>query len=111
MLSIDEKTHERLLSILDGNVQLPALPSRSAQLMHLLRQPLDAIDVRRVVALVEQDQTLTARLLRLANSPAYGGSRNITRLHQAVMAIGLVETIEVVNYLVMRKLMPRIQPR
>lgn len=41
--------------------------------------------------LIELDQALTSRLLRIANSPAYGGKVKINSIQQAVVRLGLAQ--------------------
>lgn len=46
-------------------------------------------------AIVSRDVALTARILRLANSPFYGTRRTVTALRHALVAIGYVDATQV----------------
>lgn len=99
---------DRIKHLLERGIKLPPLPASGLELMNILRQPSDAINVQGVAALVENDPTLAANLLRVANSPAYGTVRTVNRVSQAIMVLGLDETIQMLNYYLMRKLFPRV---
>ena len=69
--------------------QLGALPPipRIAQQILALRITSDA-DERALLDLIEQDPTILAKIIGLANSPLYGTSRKIMSLHDAVAILG-----------------------
>lgn len=72
--------------VISGRIELPAIPGVVQKLIVGLRQP-DAS----VVALADelaQDPVLAARVLRLANSPYYGGRRSLASVADAVAVIG-----------------------
>ena len=48
----------------------------------------DTFDVNELGRMVERDPILAARVLRLANSPFYGLSRQVGSLHEAVVVLG-----------------------
>jgi HD-like signal output (HDOD) protein len=60
-------------------------------------------DLQRVARSVAADVALTAAVLRLANSPAYGVSRRVETLGQALSLLGLKQIGVMVTLLVMRK--------
>jgi len=108
MLSIDPQTHEKLMEVLDRGVKLPPMPTVGIELVRLLRLPFQDIEVEEVAHLVEQDQSLSARLISLSNSPFYATARTITRIKQAIVSVGLDETISVLSYFTVRGLFPKI---
>ncbi len=66
---------------------LPALPQAIHRLMALTEDPDVPIEeISKVIAL---DQTLTLKLLQMANSPFYGVSRQVSSISQAVLIMGL----------------------
>lgn len=82
------------------SLQLPPLRPHSAELLHLLRQPVERIDVRRLAHSIESDPLLAARLLR--NSPVYGVRRGVARVGQALVVLGLDEALALLNYFTLR---------
>jgi putative nucleotidyltransferase with HDIG domain len=84
------------------------MPTVGLELMRLLRQPFQDIEVEAVAQLVEKDPSLSARLISLSNSPYYATTRTITRIKQAIVSVGLDETIGVLSYFTVRGLFPKI---
>lgn len=69
---------------------LPALPDAVTRVMRLTNDPrAGASDVARALA---SDQALTARILKLANSAFYGGTRRIGTVSEAVVTLGMRTT-------------------
>lgn len=66
---------------------LPALPQAVREVMQALQR--DDVSVERSVHLIEQDQSLAARTLRVANSAFYGMSGRVGRIGDAVTLLGL----------------------
>lgn len=70
-----------------GAVDLPLLPQVAGRVLHLTH---DAnADAAGLSALIHQDQALAARVLRIANSPAYMPRMPIVSLQQAVARLGM----------------------
>ncbi|MBF0492263.1 MAG: HDOD domain-containing protein [Deltaproteobacteria bacterium] len=70
--------------------QLPVLPQHVQRLMECINDA--EVDVLKVVQILHVDPSLTARVLLVANSPLYGLRREVTRVGQAVMILGLDAT-------------------
>jgi len=70
-----------------GLQRLPALSATVTQLLELTQQ--DDVDVDQVALTVAQDPALSARLLRVANSPFFGLAGEITSINQACMTLGM----------------------
>ena len=84
----EEALRERILAVFRApDYQPPTLPSTATQLMTLSQNPEVSFDD--VVALLERDQMLAARVLKLARSPIYGGAARIDSLRDALMRLGL----------------------
>ncbi len=65
------------------------LPSPPAVVMELLNSiDSDDIDVATLAATVAQDQALTGKTLRLANSPYFATQIKVTTIHQAITLLG-----------------------
>ncbi len=67
-------------------ITLPTLPTVAAKLMELVDDPRTSS--RSLARLIEGDQVLTARILKLANSPYYGFPRQIHAVPLAVIVTG-----------------------
>jgi len=65
---------------------LPTLPVVIAKLTRLLADP--ETSVKRVTRLLAEDQALTAKLLKLANSAYYGFAGQVASVSQAVVMLG-----------------------
>jgi len=66
---------------------LPTLPQVATRLMQVVNDPnTSASDV---AAIISQDLSLSAKVLRLANSAFYGIPRSITNINNAVVILGL----------------------
>lgn len=66
--------------------ELPPLPQALVELMRLLREP--DFSERHCAALIERDQALAARLLRLANSAFYGVPGRVGSIGDAMRILG-----------------------
>lgn len=74
-----------------GDITLPARNETGRQLQAVLAE--DDYDIKRVLEIIESDQALTTEMLRVANSPFYGGLSEVTTVQQAVVRIGGPEVI------------------
>jgi len=73
--------------ILEENKELSSLPQVIVEVINIANSP-DA-SIADLAGVVKKDPALTAKLLRIVNSPYYGQSREITTIHQAVVTVGL----------------------
>ncbi|MFY9486458.1 MAG: HDOD domain-containing protein, partial [Bacillota bacterium] len=65
---------------------LPPLPAVAAKVLEILKDP-DA-DLTALVSIIEKDQALTAKILRVSNSAYYGLVRRISTVKDAVVTLG-----------------------
>ena len=65
---------------------LPAMPHIAAQVVQKLSNP-DSTP-REIHELISKDQSLAARVLKMANSPYYGASRSVSSIKEAVIFMG-----------------------
>ncbi len=91
---VDAVTHDRLT--------LPTLPEVALRIQDLLRS--DEISIARIVKEIQSDPALTVRLIRVANSAAVRGGRNVDSIQQAVTRLGLEYTRLLVNGLVLEQM-------
>lgn len=95
-----------VLEVMESGDALPPLPEASQRLLAIARQPVDKIDVASFSKVVEGDPALTAKLLQLANSSYFGTLKEIMSVRQAIMHIGLVETISSVYDIFFKEALP-----
>jgi HD-like signal output (HDOD) protein len=74
--------------ILRASGELPALPKAACHIMSVIEDPrTTATKLEKAIAL---DQALTAKVLRVANSPFYGAVREIKTVSEAIVRLGFV---------------------
>jgi HD-like signal output (HDOD) protein len=68
--------------------ELPALPRAAVHILSVIDDPrTTATSLEKAVAM---DQALTAKILRIANSPFYGAAREIRTVSEAIVRLGFV---------------------
>jgi HD-like signal output (HDOD) protein len=77
-----EELQDRIKTI----ANLPTLPHIASRLMQIVNSPSTSADT--VASLVSQDVSLSAKVLRLANSAFYGVPKSINTLNNAVIILG-----------------------
>lgn len=95
------------LEVIESGDALPPLPAASERLLVMATQPVDRIDVASFSKVVEGDPALTAKLLQLANSSYFGTLKEIMSVRQAIMHIGLEETITSVYNIFFKEALPK----
>ncbi len=78
--------HDRLSRKL-GDSALPTLPEVALRIMDLVGNERSTID--QFAEVIQSDQALTGRLLRLANSAHYAQRKPVTTLNRAMVLIGM----------------------
>jgi len=68
--------------------ELPALPKAACHIMAVIEDP--GTTATRLEKALAMDQALTAKVLRIANSPFYGAVREITTVSEAIVRLGFV---------------------
>jgi putative nucleotidyltransferase with HDIG domain len=80
------KEREEILLELKNIRDLPTLPAVFVRVIRALRNPNASVkDISRVV---EADQAIAMKILRLINSSFYGLSRSVDSVHQAIVLLG-----------------------
>ena len=85
MLS-DNPLPSELENLLKGCVTLPTLPGVAVKIIELSKDP-DAT-LSDVASIISTDPAISAKLLKLANSPLYSQRRTITNLREALTLLG-----------------------
>ena len=70
---------------------LPSPPGVATKIIELANDP--EVDIARIADVLALDPAITAKILRIANSPMYARQRKTENLKQALMVIGLNATI------------------
>jgi putative nucleotidyltransferase with HDIG domain len=78
--------NEFVKKILSDNPKLYSLPQTLAEVLRIVKDDTSSADD--LAAILMRDPALTARLLRVVNSPYYGVGRKIGSITQAVMTVG-----------------------
>ncbi|TMP25579.1 hypothetical protein CWB99_20620 [Pseudoalteromonas rubra] len=91
MVNIDEKT----LAELRSGFNLPAKPEILEHIQSELNS--EEPELNRVANIISQDVATSAAVLKVINSPAYGMSRTVSDIKQAVMFLGLNSITQIVT--------------
>lgn len=75
-----------LAELIAGTSELSSLPTTTMQMMNLLDD--DTVEASRVLDVIEKDPSLTANLLKLANSAFYGLRRKVGSAREALILLG-----------------------
>ncbi len=88
-----------------STTSVPTIPSVAIQLLELYDNP--DVAMREIVELLQSDPALTAKIVKAANSPAYGIGREVADLKQAVSLLGkAIVTPLVLSFSLAEKSMP-----
>ena len=74
-------------AILDGIQNLPTIPHVLLEINRMLQD--DEVSNSRMQEVIEKDQAITAKILKLVNSPFYGYRTRIADISQALMILGV----------------------
>ncbi len=79
--------HEKLQMITKKFDRLPSMPGVAIKLIEAIQKPDP--DFREIARLISSDAALSAKLLKIINSPFYGLVNKITTVDQAIRLLGL----------------------
>jgi putative nucleotidyltransferase with HDIG domain len=83
---------EQIQDILDDVEHLVSLPAACVRINELINDPASSVeDISRIIT---QDVALTARILRVANSPLYGFSTQIDTISRAITVLGTQQVLD-----------------
>jgi HD-like signal output (HDOD) protein len=85
-----ENIRERIQSI----IQLPALPAIAMEVVEMVDNPTTSAS--KLGKVISTDQALTAKVLKIANSPFYGFPRKISTVDFAIIVLGYDALKEIV---------------
>lgn len=97
-VSIKERVYDYLNN---PESELPVF-DRTALAVHQEAAKKDP-DTDKIVSLIAQDQVLAAEVLKAANAPFFQGIKKISKIHDAVVRIGLSEVVNCVMLATQRK--------
>lgn len=98
----ESRVAKKLESIRD----LPTIPNVIAEVLSAIDSPNTS--AYQLAQLIEKDQGLTARVLRVANSPFYGYSKKISTIDLAIVIMGFNTLKEIVLSLVIKRFFSKI---
>lgn len=75
--------------LLETIQNLPPLPSTVTELRDYIDSKGANLEVKKIADIIQKDPLLVAELLRLANSPFYGFSRQVSTIVQVVSLLGI----------------------
>jgi len=78
---------QTILDLLRRSATIPTMPEAAARFLEIIQDP--DFEYRDIVDVLSTDPGMTAEILRLANSPLFGVTRQITSLAQALTLLGL----------------------
>lgn len=88
-IEMDDDEQARLAKVLDRISEVCPIPATSQHVMSLTQR--DDAMLGPVVDAVARDPAIAAEVLRIANSPIFGRSRQISDIKRAIVAIGMRE--------------------
>lgn len=103
MSEIVEKVKDSLLKAIDSDkLVLPTLPEAALK----VREIAEAEDssIMDLVKVISNDAALSARLIRVCNSPLFRGSRSVENLNMAVSRLGMAYTSNLAMGLAMEQM-------
>jgi len=83
---MDEQAVQRLRAEVVARKNLPTIPTVLAKILQLVDS--ESSSGRDLIAVIEHDQALTGKMLRLANSAFFGQSRKVATIPRAVVLLG-----------------------
>ena len=81
--------HDRVVELLESDTSVPSFSTAALKLTQMAKD--ETFDLEDLAAVVELDQGLSARCLRVASTAGYGG-HNLTNIQEAMLIIGVRET-------------------
>lgn len=91
---------------LESMDRMPTLPTVLFPLLRHLDQPVEKMDVNRVVDWIGKDKSLTVQCLHLANSPLFSHSHSIDTVRTAVISLGMRRVREIALSCCILRLVP-----
>ncbi|PID42744.1 MAG: histidine kinase [Proteobacteria bacterium] len=103
MSDIADKIKAAILKAIENDsLVLPTLPEVALQVREIAEDPDSSIG--QIVDVISNDAALTARIIRVCNSPLLRGNREITALNMAVNRLGMSYTSNLATGLAMEQM-------
>jgi putative nucleotidyltransferase with HDIG domain len=83
------ETLDRLRSRITNIESMPTIPVILRPLLRCLDQPVEQIDITRIVELISYDKSIAAQCVRMANSALFGRNKPVESVRTAVMNLGM----------------------
>ena len=83
------QTLDRLRSRITSIDSMPTIPVILRPLLRCLDQPVEQIDITRIVELISYDKSIAAQCVRMANSALFGRHKPVESVRTAVMNLGM----------------------
>lgn len=84
--AVDPRTAQQLQSIIMTTRDLPAMPHVAAKVLELSSDPNTS--AKQLQQVISDDQAMTGRILKIANSAMYSCSRKVKTLTEAIVMLG-----------------------
>lgn len=97
--SVNVSKADQIVERLQDVENLPAIPKVLEEISLIFDSP--DISINRIAGMVGKDQSLTLKILSIANSPLYGLRRNVTSVENAILVLGIHEVKSIVTSLTM----------
>ena len=94
-------------ALLENLQSLPTLPEVAMKVLQMTANP--DVDLQKLETLLSNDPSLTAKILRVANSSYYGLSRQVTTLKMALVVLGLEETARLIRAITFLNTFPSVK--
>ena len=98
---------KKILKKLESLTEIPTIPTFMSQVLQALDNP--QLSASQLASLIERDQALTAKVLRVANSPFYGFACKISTIDLAVVIMGVNALKEIVMSLIVQKFFSKLK--
>jgi len=102
VVSADEFYSQLLKDIQTNQLVLPTLPEVALRVRDTVEN--EDVSAKEVASVISTDAALSARLIQVANSPMYRGSKQIEDIQTAVARLGFTTTRDIVTGLVMQQM-------
>ncbi|MDX9790316.1 MAG: HDOD domain-containing protein, partial [Candidatus Kapabacteria bacterium] len=101
--------NKSIISKLESIRNLPTMPIIVSEVLNAVDNPKSS--AASLAKIIEKDQSLTARVLRIANSPFYGYTRKISTIDLAIVIMGFNTLKEIVLSIVIQRFFSRVKTR
>jgi HD-like signal output (HDOD) protein len=101
---------EQIRAAIDDICDLPTIPKIGFKIVELASDP--DVSIEQLTNAINQDPSLAARILKVANSPFYGAARHVNSMQLALVILGLNEVrniaMGVTFFNAMKSLSPKV---